>query len=41
MQSSYKALGNQVQQTKLETIKAQMAVFKRSLEEFAIKHRQA
>ncbi|KAK9808648.1 hypothetical protein WJX72_001228 [[Myrmecia] bisecta] len=35
----YKQLGEAVQQTKLEHMKAQMAVFKKSLEEFAIKHR--
>ncbi|KAL3144419.1 hypothetical protein ABBQ32_004167 [Trebouxia sp. C0010 RCD-2024] len=35
----YKVLGEHVQQTKLEHIKSQMAIFKRSLEDFAIKHR--
>lgn len=34
-------LGEHVQQTKLEHMKAQMAIFKKSLEEFAIKHRCA
>ena len=41
MQDQYKVLGEHVQQTKLEHIKSQMAVFKKSLEEFAIKHRCA
>lgn len=35
----YKVLGEHVQQTKLEHMKSQMVVFKKSLEEFAIKHR--
>ncbi|GAB4814159.1 hypothetical protein N2152v2_001205 [Parachlorella kessleri] len=36
----YKALGEQVQQTKLELMKAQLATFKSSLEEFALKYRE-
>lgn len=39
LQGQYRALGDQVQQTKLEHLKAQMAQFKSSLEEFALKHR--
>ncbi|DBB05855.1 TPA: hypothetical protein ACH3X3_009864 [Trebouxia sp. C0006] len=35
----YKVLGEHVQQTKLEHMKSQMVIFKKSLEEFAIKHR--
>jgi len=34
-------LGEHVQQTKLEHMKSQMVIFKKSLEEFAIKHRCA
>ncbi len=34
-------LGEHVQQTKLEHMKSQMEIFKKSLEEFAIKHRYA
>lgn len=41
LQDQYKVLGEHVQQSKLEHIKSQMAVFKKSLEEFAIKHRCA
>lgn len=39
LQDQYKVLGEHVQQTKLEHIKSQLAIFKSSLEEFAIKHR--
>lgn len=38
-QDVYKALGDTVNQTKLEHMRAQMAGFKEKLEEFAIKHR--
>ena len=40
-QDQYKVLGEHVQQTKLEHMKSQMVIFKKSLEEFAIKHRCA
>jgi ESCRT-II complex subunit VPS22 len=36
----YKSLGEQVQQTRLEHVKSQLATLKKSLEEFAVKHRQ-
>lgn len=39
LQDVYKALGDTVNQTKLEHMRAQMAGFKEKLEEFAIKHR--
>lgn len=38
-QDVYKALGDTVNQTKLEHMRSQMAGFKEKLEEFAIKHR--
>ena len=40
-QDVYKALGDTVNQTKLEHMRSQMAAFKDRLEEFAMKHRQA
>ena len=39
LQDVYKALGDTVNQTKLEHMRAQMVGFKEKLEEFAIKHR--
>lgn len=38
-QDVYRTLGDSVNQTKLETMRAQMAAFKDKLEEFAIRHR--
>ena len=35
----YKALGKNVQETRLEHMRAQMASFKEHLENFALKHR--
>mmetsp|Transcript_12357 Transcript_12357/g.34703 ORF Transcript_12357/g.34703 Transcript_12357/m.34703 type:complete len:245 (+) Transcript_12357:396-1130(+) len=37
--AQYKAVGEQAAEVRLEQMKAQMAVFKSSLEEFALKHR--
>lgn len=39
MQESFKVLGDHVNQTKLELMRGQMAMFKQSLEEFAIKYK--
>ena len=39
LQEHFKSLGESVQQTKVELMKAQMASFKEKLEEFAINHR--
>lgn len=39
LQESFKALGDHVNQTKLELMRSQMAVFKESLEQFALKYR--
>lgn len=35
----YKNLGDHVQQVKLEHMRSQMEIFRKSLEEFALKHR--
>ena len=39
MQDQYKALGEQVQAVQAEHMRAQLATFKRSLEQFALRHR--
>lgn len=39
VQESFKVLGDHVNQTKLELMRGQMAMFKQSLEEFAIKYK--
>ena len=39
LQGHYKSLGEHVQAVKLEHMKSQLAHFKSSLEQFAIKHR--
>jgi len=41
LQDVFKTFGDNVNQTKLEHMKAQMAAFKDNLSKFAIKHRQA
>jgi len=39
LQDQYKSLGEHVQAVKVEHMKSQLATFKSSLEQFAIKHR--